>query len=110
MHAPDDITADASPISAGTPMRGLARRSSGRLLVAGRVLLTGNRYPCTFRFQLESCPYVVGHLVPEGPELSAPVYRRTGSACSPADAPAGGRMFAVGPAIELPAIGRALED
>ncbi len=45
-----------------------------------------------------------------GPELSAPVYRGTGGACSPADAPAGSRMFAVGPAIELPAIGRTLED
>lgn len=45
-----------------------------------------------------------------GPELLAPVYRRTGSACSPADAPAGSRMFALGPAIALPAIGRTLED
>jgi len=45
-----------------------------------------------------------------GAELPPPVYRRTGDACSPADAPAGGRMFAVGPAIDLPAIGRALED
>jgi len=43
-----------------------------------------------------------------GAELSAPVYQRTGDACSPADAPAG-RMFALGPAIALPAIGRALE-
>jgi hypothetical protein len=44
-----------------------------------------------------------------GAELRPPVYRRTGDACSPADAP-GGRMFAVGPAIDLPAIGRTLED
>jgi hypothetical protein len=45
-----------------------------------------------------------------GAELPPPVYRRTGDACSPADAPTGGRMFSVGAAIELPAIGRALED
>jgi hypothetical protein len=45
-----------------------------------------------------------------GAELSPPVYRETGSACSPADAPPGGRMFAVGPAIDLPALGRTLED
>lgn len=45
-----------------------------------------------------------------GAERSPPVYRRTGDACSPADAPAGGRMFSVGPAIDLPAIGRTLED
>lgn len=44
-----------------------------------------------------------------GPELSPPVYRRTGDACSPADAPTGG-LFSLGPAIELPAIGRTLED
>jgi hypothetical protein len=45
-----------------------------------------------------------------GAELSPPVYRETGGACGPADAPPGGRMFAVGPAIELPALGRTLED
>jgi hypothetical protein len=44
-----------------------------------------------------------------GAEQPPPVYRRTGDACSPADAPTGGRMFALGPAIELPAIGRVLE-
>ncbi|HEX3766004.1 MAG TPA: hypothetical protein VHW23_45220 [Kofleriaceae bacterium] len=44
-----------------------------------------------------------------GPERSPPVYRRTGDACSPADAPTG-RMFGVGPPIALPAIGRTLED
>ena len=44
-----------------------------------------------------------------GSEMSPPVYRRTGDACSPADAP-GSRMFSVGPAIALPAIGRTLED
>lgn len=43
-----------------------------------------------------------------GAERPPPVYRRTGDACSPADAP-GARMFSVGPAIELPAIGRALD-
>lgn len=45
-----------------------------------------------------------------GGELSAPVYRRTGSACAPAEAPPGGRLFAVGPAIELAALGRTQDD
>lgn len=44
-----------------------------------------------------------------GPALSPPVYRRTGDACSPADAPSG-PLFAVGPAIALSAVGRTLED
>jgi hypothetical protein len=44
-----------------------------------------------------------------GAELLPPVYRRTGDVCSPTAAPAGGRMFSVGPTIDLPAIGRTLE-
>jgi len=44
-----------------------------------------------------------------GAERPPPVYRRTGDTCSPADAPTG-RMFSVGPAIALPAIGRTLES
>ena len=45
-----------------------------------------------------------------GDELSAPVYRKTGSACAPAEAPPGGRLFAVGPAIEPAALGRTQDD
>jgi hypothetical protein len=44
-----------------------------------------------------------------GAEQPPPVYRRTGDTCSPADAP-GDRMFSVGPAIALPAIGRTLDS
>jgi hypothetical protein len=45
-----------------------------------------------------------------GSELSDPVYRRDGDTCSAVAAPAGARMFRVEAAIELPALGRSLED
>lgn len=44
-----------------------------------------------------------------GPERSPPVYRKTDSACGPTDAPAG-RMFAVGPTLDLPVLHRTLDD
>jgi hypothetical protein len=45
-----------------------------------------------------------------GGELPAPVYRRDGDACAPADAPSGTRLFATGAAIEPAALGRSLES
>jgi hypothetical protein len=45
-----------------------------------------------------------------GRELSPPVYRRDGEACSPVVAPVEGRLFSVEAAIELPAIERSRED
>ena len=44
-----------------------------------------------------------------GAELSPPVFRRDGDACTPAEAPAGGRLFAVEGAIGLPEIDRPRE-
>jgi hypothetical protein len=44
-----------------------------------------------------------------GPEVSAPVYRRDGDACTPADASMLGRLFAVGEPIELPVLDRSFE-
>jgi hypothetical protein len=44
-----------------------------------------------------------------GLERAPPVYRKTGTACSPATAPTS-RMFAVGPTLDLPALPRTLDD
>jgi len=44
-----------------------------------------------------------------GDELAAPLYRRDGAACTAVDAPAGSRVFAPGPAIDLPPLDRSLE-
>lgn len=44
-----------------------------------------------------------------GPELSVPLYTRTGETCTPVATPVDGRLFSVAAPIELAALGRSLE-
>jgi hypothetical protein len=44
-----------------------------------------------------------------GDEMSPPIFRRDGDACMPADAPVGGRLYALAEPVELAALGRARE-
>jgi hypothetical protein len=45
-----------------------------------------------------------------GRAVSPPIYRRDGDACTPVAAPAGSALFAVAGPVELPALGRSLEN
>ncbi|HEX7843185.1 MAG TPA: hypothetical protein VF469_37195 [Kofleriaceae bacterium] len=70
------------------------------------VVAAGASAPAIARF-IEPSGCASYHRV--GPEVTSPVYRRDGDACTPVDASALGQLFAVGEPIELPVLGRVLE-